>query len=232
MTADNMLLEATDLSRHYGLPQTDNYQEVLRSVSLKIGKGDSVAITGPSGSGKTTLLNLLGSLDKPDGGEVLFRGSNISKMNRKALESFRNISLGFVFQQHHLLPQFNLMENVLVPILPGGNDKKRRQRAEELIRNVGLWDHRHKFPHELSGGECQRTAVVRSLVNDPEIILADEPTGALDHDHSIRLFELLMKFNREDGLALVVVTHSEELALKLDRTFRLRNGKLELISES
>lgn len=231
-TNDTILLEARDISRHYGLPDTEQYQEVLHSLSLRIGKGDGLAITGPSGSGKTTLLNLLGSLDQPDTGEILYRGSDISRMDRKARSSFRNRSIGFVFQQHHLLPQFNLMENALVPVLPGNHDRKARQRAEELLRKTGLWEHRHKYPHELSGGECQRTAVVRSLVNAPEIILADEPTGALDHEHSLRLFELLLKFNREEGLALVVVTHSREMALKLDRTYRLMNGKLELFRES
>ncbi|MFC2116400.1 ABC transporter ATP-binding protein [Bacteroidota bacterium] len=232
MTQLEMLIEARNLYRTYGQPETDRQQVVLDNLSLQIEKGSSVAITGPSGSGKTTLLNLLGTLDKPDKGEIHFRGSDISLLSSKELDRFRNQNLGFVFQQHHLLPQFNLMENVLVPTLPGRNGRGNRQGAEELIKKIGLWEHRHKYPNELSGGECQRTAVVRSLVNNPEIILADEPTGSLDHDNSVQLIELLMKFNKEDGITLIVVTHSSELALKLDRSYNLLNGNLELIRES
>lgn len=227
-----MLLEAKNLYRSYGHPETGTQQVVLDNLSIQIGKAESIAITGPSGSGKSTLLNLLGTLDSPDKGEIHFNGSDISRLTRKELDRFRNKSLGFVFQQHHLLPQFSLMENVLVPTLPAGNEPGARERAEELVKKVGLWEHRHKYPHELSGGECQRTAVVRSLVNNPEIILADEPTGSLDHDNSIQLMELLMNFNKEEGLTLVVVTHSRELAMKLDRTYRLLSGNLELIRES
>ncbi|MBA7483567.1 Lipoprotein-releasing system ATP-binding protein LolD [subsurface metagenome] len=224
-----MLIEVRNLSISYGQPETYRHQVVLDNLSFGIEKGESIAITGPSGSGKTTLLNLLGSLDIPDKGEIYFNGSDISKMSRKALGRFRNLSLGFVFQQHHLFPQFNLMENVLIPTLPRRDGRGTRQRAEELLQKVGLWEHCHKYPHELSGGECQRTAVVRSLVNNPEIILADEPTGSLDHENSVQLMDLLMKFNREDGVTLAVVTHSRELALKLDRTYRLLGGSLELI---
>ena len=232
MAEQNMLIEVRNLSRSYGQPGTERQQVVLDNLSFGIEKGASIAITGPSGSGKTTLLNLLGTLDRPDEGEIHFNGRDISLLTRKELERFRNRTLGFVFQQHHLFPQFNLMENVLVPTLPGRYGRESTQRAEELVKKVGLWEHRHKFPHELSGGECQRTAVVRSLVNNPEIILADEPTGSLDHENSIQLLELLLKFNKEEGLTLVVVTHSRELALKLDRTYRLLSGNLEPIRES
>ena len=171
---------------------------------------------------------MLGTLDKPDTGKIHFNGRNISEMSGRELESFRNLSLGFVFQQHHLLPQFNLIENVLIPTLPNRGVNRNIERAEELLQKVGLWEHRHKYPNQLSGGECQRTAVIRSMVNNPEIILADEPTGSLDHENSIQLIELLLKFNREDGLSLVVVTHSRELALKFDTSYRLFNGHLEL----
>jgi ABC-type lipoprotein export system ATPase subunit len=175
---------------------------------------------------------MLGTLDLPDKGEVHFDGRDISHLKRKDLETFRNHSLGFVFQHHHLLPQFNLMENVLIPTLPARDKSQDRKRAEELIQKVGLWEHRHKYPHELSGGECQRTAVIRSLINNPDLVLADEPTGSLDFENSIQLMELLLNFNREDGVTLVVVTHSRELALKLDRTYNLHSGNLEMIRES
>ena len=231
-TDTKLLIDARNLSKSYGPKETERQQVVLKDLSFTIEKGDSVAITGPSGSGKTTLLNLLGSLDRPDNGEIYFNGSDILTLSRKELDEFRNTSLGFVFQQHHLLPQFSLMENVILPSLPGGGGQKIRERAEELIRTVGLWEHRDKYPHELSVGECQRTAVVRSLINNPEIILADEHTGSLDQKNSLHLFDLLLKFNKEKGLTLVVVTHSNELALKLDKTYNLLSGTLELIRES
>ena len=228
----DVLIDARNLSRSYGWKEANRQQVVLKNLSFEIEKGASIAITGPSGSGKTTLLNLLGSLDRPDEGEIYFQNRDILQLTRKELDQFRNRSLGFVFQQHHLLPQFSLMENVMIPTLPGMSDNEAMQRAEELVRKVGLWEHRDKYPHELSGGECQRTAVVRSLINNPEIILADEPTGSLDHENSIQLFDLLLKVNKEYGVTLVVVTHSNELAMKLDKTYRLLNGNLELIRES
>ena len=229
---ENVLIDARNLSRSYGKKEGERQQVVLQNFSFKIEKGGSIAITGPSGSGKTTLLNLLGSLDRPDEGEIYFQGRDILQFTGKELDQFRNRSLGFVFQQHHLLPQFSLLENVLIPTLPGRSDPDTLQRAEELVRRVGLWEHRDKYPHELSGGECQRTAVVRSLINNPEIILADEPTGSLDHENSLQLFELILNFNKEYGVTLVVVTHSNELAMKLDKTYRLLSGNLELIRES
>ena len=232
MSEPNILIEARNLSRSYGHRETEGQQIVLDDLSIQIEKGASIAIIGPSGSGKSTLLNLLGTLDKPDRGEILYHGKDLARLSSKELDSFRNNSLGFIFQQHHLLPQFNLIENVLVPTLPGRNDRGAGKRAEELVRKVGLWEHRYKYPHELSGGECQRTAVVRSLVNNPEIILADEPTGSLDHENSIQLLELLMRFNKEEGVTLIVVTHSSDLAMNLDRTYRLRSGNLELMRES
>lgn len=231
-TGSEVLIDARNLSKSYGLKEADRQQVVLNDLSFTVEKGASIAITGPSGSGKTTLLNLLGSLDKPDSGEIFINERDILKLNRSELDRFRNSSLGFVFQQHHLLPQFSLLENVMIPSLPGKAGSGIRNRAEELIKSVGLWEHRDKYPHELSGGECQRTAVVRSLINSPEIILADEPTGSLDQKNSIQLIELLLKINKENGLTLVMVTHSNELAMRLDKTYTLLNGTLELISES
>ena len=223
-----MLIQVSNLSKSYGQGEKETQQVVLDNISFGIDKGTSIAITGPSGSGKTTLLNMLGSLNRPDSGKIVFNGRDISGMSGKELDAFRNLSLGFVFQQHHLLPQFSLIENVLIPTLPGGDGNRKKERAEELIRKVGLWDHHHKYPHQLSVGECQRTAVVRAMVNNPGIILADEPTGSLDNENSMQLIELLLKFNREDGLTLVVVTHSKELAMKFDLIYSLNNGNLEL----
>jgi len=195
--------------------------------------GEAIAIVGPSGSGKTTLLNMIGTMDKPDEGNVFFREKDISLLSNRELEEFRNQEIGFVFQQHHLLPQCTLLENVLLPSLPNTKKAQRaevQKRAKSLLEKVGLWDVKDQKPGELSGGECQRTAVVRSLINNPSLLLADEPTGALDTDNAHKLAELLLEFNRSEKLALVVVTHSLELAGKMDKAYLLKDGKLEIIS--
>jgi ABC-type lipoprotein export system ATPase subunit len=227
-----MLLQLKRVSKAYSGLAADTRQVVLDDVSLDIERGQRIAVTGPSGSGKTTLLNLAGSLDKPDQGQVLYLDRDITDLSGKALEQFRNQSVGFVFQQHHLLPQFTLIENVLLPTLPNRNAKEAGPRAEDLIKRTGLWDHRHKKPGELSGGESQRTAVVRALINSPDVLLADEPTGSLDHENSSQLFDMLIEFSRTDKVTLVVVTHSQELARRMDTVYRLQSGKLDMISES
>ena len=226
-----MLLELKDISKSYGPPGTESHQIVLDNVGLEIHPGQSMAVTGPSGSGKTTLLNLAGSLDKPDSGQVIYKDRDITGLSGKELEQFRNQAVGFVFQQHHLLPQFTLFENVLLPALPGRKTRQAAARAEDLIKRTGLWDHRHKKPGEMSGGESQRTAVVRALINHPAILLADEPTGSLDHENSSRLFDMLVELSAIDKVALVVVTHSLELAGRMDTVYRLQKSKLEMISE-
>ena len=226
-----MLLQLKHISKAYGSQASDNRQVVLDDVSLDIELGQRIAVTGPSGSGKTTLLNLAGSLDKPDQGQVLYMDRDITGLTGRGLEQFRNQAVGFVFQQHHLLPQFTLFENVLLPTLPNKNAKEAGTRAEELIKRTGLWDHRNKKPGELSGGESQRTAVVRALINNPAILLADEPTGSLDHENSSQLFDMLIEFSRTDEIALVVVTHSQELAGRMDTVYRLQSGKLDMIRE-
>lgn len=226
-----MLLQLKDVSKAYHSQAAETRQVVLDDVSLDIERGQRIAVTGPSGSGKTTLLNLAGSLDKPDQGQVLYEDRDITDLSGKGLQQFRNQSVGFVFQQHHLLPQFTLFENVLLPTLPNRNTKDARPRAEDLIKRTGLWDHRHKKPGELSGGESQRTAVVRALINNPAILLADEPTGSLDYENSGQLFDLLMELSRTDNVTLVVVTHSQELARRMDTVYRLQSGKLDMISE-
>ncbi len=174
---------------------------------------------------------MAGSLDKPDQGQVFYKDKDITGLSGRGLEQFRNQAVGFVFQQHHLLPQFTLFENVLLPTLPNKNTKEAGTRAEDLIKRTGLWDHRNKKPAELSGGESQRTAVVRALINNPAILLADEPTGSLDHENSSQLFDMLIEFSRTDEVTLVVVTHSQELARRMDTVYKLQSGKLDMIRE-
>ena len=223
-----MLLKLENISKGYGQIDTHSFRPVLKELNLEIEKGKMIAIIGPSGSGKTTLLNLIGALDLPDSGDIIFDGKNITGYSKKELANFRNKHLGFVFQLHHLMPQLSLMENVLLPLLPQGkiiNESK--EWAEYLIHKVGIWDQRNQKPSEMSGGECQRTAVVRALINKPELILADEPTGALDEENANALSELLIQLSEEEKVTLVTVTHSSELADKMDEKYLLRNGNLE-----
>lgn len=223
-----MLLQLKNISKGYGEAGTHSFRPVLKELNLELEKGQKVAIIGPSGSGKTTLLNLVGALDTPDSGEVLFNGTNITGYTSAQLAAFRNKNLGFVFQLHHLMPQLSLWENVLLPLLPQGKvTKEQKDWAEYLINKVGISNQRNQKPSEMSGGECQRTAVVRALINKPELILADEPTGALDEANANALSELLVQLSEEEGVTLVTVTHSAELAEKMDTKFLLKNGKLE-----
>ncbi|KOH43066.1 ABC transporter ATP-binding protein [Sunxiuqinia dokdonensis] len=203
---------------------------ILDELSLSVQDGESVAIVGPSGSGKTTLLNMLGALDRPDRGDVLLNGESVFSKNEKQLAEFRNRSIGFVFQLHHLLPQLNLMENILLPVVAQQSavDAASRERAEKLTRKLGITGLQNQRPGQLSGGECQRTAVARALINQPRILLADEPTGALDQQSSTQLADLLLQLNREENTSLIVVTHSMALASKMDKIYQLENGKLQL----
>lgn len=218
-----MLLKLENISKSYSKERV-----ILDQLSLEINAGERVAIVGPSGSGKTTLLNLIGTLDRPDSGKMIFDGQDLSAMNDNQLAQFRNRKIGFVFQMHHLLPQLSLWENVLLPTLtdPVLQGKETEDRAKRLIERVGLGGVVSQKPSELSGGECQRTAVVRALINRPVLLLADEPTGALDQKSSGNLTDLLIELNKEEGVALVVVTHSMEVAKKMDRIYRLENGRL------
>ncbi len=228
-----MFLQIDNIKKSYLSGSSDEERIVLKELSLSLDDGEAIAIVGPSGSGKTTLLNMIGTMDKPEEGNVFFRGKDIGLLNNRELEEFRNQEIGFVFQQHHLLPQCTLLENVLLPSLPSTKKAQRaevQKRAQSLLERVGLWDVKDQKPGELSGGECQRTAVVRSLINNPSLLLADEPTGALDTDNAHKLAELLLEFNRSEKLALVVVTHSLELAGKMDKAYLLKDGKLEIIS--
>lgn len=202
---------------------------VLRGVSVSVEGGESVAVTGPSGSGKSTLLNIIGTLDQSTSGKVTVAGEEVSGMDELALANFRNRRLGFVFQSHHLLPQCTVLENVLVPSLASGDlafRKRAAKRAQELLERVDLTHRAGHRPAQLSGGECQRVAVVRALVNGPKLLLADEPTGALDRRSAEVLSDLLLKLNEEDGVTLIVVTHSSALAERMQRRLGLRDGKL------
>lgn len=224
-----MKLELENVSKHYGDGNGAPRREVLNELSMTLQPGDSMAIVGPSGSGKSTLLNLLGGLDKPSAGRVLFNGKDLWEMEEKELAAFRNKHIGFVFQLHHLLPQLSLLENVMLPIIPL-RDKERtksaRSRAMDLLKDVGLGDKMLQRPGEASVGECQRAAVIRALMNEPGFILADEPTGSLDQHSADNLGELLSSINKEHDVAVIVVTHSEKLARKMKQTWHLENGKL------
>ena len=203
---------------------------ILDELNLSVKDGESVAIVGPSGSGKTTLLNMLGALDRPDSGDVLLDGEPVFGKDEKQLAEFRNQSIGFVFQLHHLLPQLNLMENILLPVVAQQStvNAASRKRAEGLTQKLGIAELLTQRPGQLSGGECQRTAVARALINQPRILLADEPTGALDQQSSNQLADLLLQLNREENISLIVVTHSMVLASKMDKIYQLENGKLKL----
>jgi ABC-type lipoprotein export system ATPase subunit len=206
----------------------DHKVRVLDEVHLSVAARESVAIVGPSGSGKSTLLNLLGTLDQPDQGTIVIDGKNLAMMAGDELAKFRNLNIGFVFQSHHLLPHLTVLENVIVPVLAQASEvgEKVLLRATELLQRVGLEDRKKHLPGRLSGGERQRVAVVRALINQPRLILADEPTGALDRVSAAEVGRLLLELNREHGITLIVVTHSEELASRLDRVLSMDNGTL------
>lgn len=221
------LLELRNISKSYLEPASGASVPVLRGVNLTIEPGQSLAITGPSGCGKSTLLNILGTLDEPDEGEVLFNGTPTRGLTPEKLAALRSASIGFVFQLHHLLPQCTVLENVLLPTLamqPAPNASEMRARALDLLKTVGL-DHRANYhPAQLSGGERQRAAVVRALINSPKLILADEPTGALDEQNSKLLTDLLVSLVDKFGIALVLVTHHPLQAQRMQKVYRLHDG--------
>ncbi len=199
-------------------------RDVLKNISLDVNRGDLIAIEGPSGSGKSTLLNLCGCLDSPDRGDILLSGINYNSLSDNELTALRNRKIGFVFQEHLLLPQCSVIENVLLPTIPNRED--RCDRAVELLNSVGLGDRLHSSVGVLSSGESQRVAVARALINEPDILLADEPTGSLDKHNSENLAELFKKINRESGITIITVTHSDLFASHMDRRFLLSEGSL------
>ncbi|HEY3897229.1 MAG TPA: ABC transporter ATP-binding protein [Chthoniobacter sp.] len=223
-----MLLEIQNLNKTYRAPDGGDAVEVLRGVDLRMEAGETLSVTGPSGSGKSTILNVLGALDKADSGEVIVDGRDVEKLKGDELAAYRNTTVGFIFQLHHLLPQCTILENVLVPTLAASKDKRSaaRGRAEELLEAVGLKHRLNHRPGELSGGERQRVAVARALINEPKLLLADEPTGALDRVNAERLVDLLVEINRSRGVTLIMVTHAPDLAERMKRVMELRDGKL------
>ncbi len=222
------MLQIQNLHKSFTNPTGKIKRDILKSLNFEIKQGESIAIVGPSGSGKTTLLNLIALLDKPDAGSILFNKKELNSLSQKETLKFRNQEIGIVFQLHHLLPQCTLWENVLIPTIINKN-KEAEQRAEVLLKRLGLWDIKDQLPGEISGGESQRAAVVRAMINEPSLLLADEPTGSLDGENANDLVELLLEINKEDKISLVVVTHSMEVAKRMSKAYTLTDGKLEAI---
>lgn len=216
-----IMLQINNISKSY-----PNSRKVLDNITLSIEKGESIAIVGPSGSGKTTLLNIIGTLDVPDDGDVIFKETSLLALDGKQKAEFRNQEIGTIFQLHHLLPQLTLWENILLPTLPLKNKEGVEERAESLLKRVGIWEQRFQRPSELSGGECQRAAVVRALINQPSVVLADEPTGALDEVNAENLTKLLLELNKEMETILIVVTHAAKLASQMDKLYEIHNAQL------
>jgi len=224
------LLKLASVTRRYDAPGKTEALTVLAGVSLEIARGESLAIVGPSGSGKSTLLQIMGTLDRPTSGSVTLDGRELGALDELQLASVRNRQIGFVFQSHYLLPQCTVMENVLVPTLACADAALRDGaggRAERLLERVGLGQRKSHRPGELSGGERQRVAVVRALINQPQLLLADEPTGSLDHASALQLGQLLLELNREEGVTLVLVTHALDLARRMGRVMGLTDGQLK-----
>jgi ABC-type lipoprotein export system ATPase subunit len=223
------LLKLVDVTKKYDSTGSAESVTVLKGITLEIGRGESVAIVGPSGSGKSTLLNLIGTLDQPSSGTVTLDGQDLTRLDEMQVARVRNEQIGFIFQAHHLLPQCTVLENVLVPTL-ANKDAARRdgapERARKLLEKVGLGARFTHRPGQLSGGERQRVAVVRALINQPKLLLADEPTGALDRASAQSLGDLLVRLNREEGVTLIVVTHALDLAKRLGRVLELSDGQL------
>jgi lipoprotein-releasing system ATP-binding protein len=222
------LIHAENVYKHYMRQQTR--VEVLQGVQMEIAAGEMVAVVGPSGAGKSTLLHLLGGLDRPSSGVICYNGVPLYDLRDEQLADFRNRQIGFVFQFHHLLPEFSALENAMMPALIQRRAKhKAREEAQQLLMRVGLGDRLHHRPGELSGGEQQRVAVARALVNAPSVVFADEPTGNLDRTMSRSLQQLLRQLNQERRQTFVIVTHDREFAAQMDRVVSLMDGKVSAV---
>jgi lipoprotein-releasing system ATP-binding protein len=223
-----MLVDLKNVAKSYRAPGGADELEVFRGLDLQVSDRERIAILGPSGSGKSTVLNIIGALDHADHGEVHVAGQNLTQLVGSELARFRNETVGFIFQLHHLLPQCTILENVLVPTLaqPRRDRAALQLRARELLESVGLKDRLDHRPGQLSGGERQRAAVARALINSPKLLLADEPTGALDRVSARRLVDLLIEVNRTAGVTLIVVTHALEVAQRMQRVLEFADGRL------
>ena len=216
------MIEIKDINKSYGALQ------VLRDVCVDIHQGEVVSIVGPSGAGKTTLLQIIGTLDRPDSGSIIFNGTDVLKLKGRELAHFRNRNIGFVFQFHQLLPEFTALENVAMPALLGGTKQSEAyKRAGELLQYMGLSERINHKPAQLSGGESQRVAVARALINNPSVILADEPSGSLDSQNKRELHDLFFRLRSEMNQTFVIVTHDEQLAQQADRVLHMRDGAIE-----
>ncbi len=216
------MIQATNITKSFGSLQ------VLRGIDLSVSRGEIVSIVGPSGAGKTTLLQILGTLDRPDTGTLILNGQDTSGLSQARLARFRNQNIGFVFQFHQLLPEFTALENVMIPAFIGGADTRRaRRKATELLSFMGLASRLSHKPAALSGGEKQRLALARALVNEPAVVMADEPSGSLDTKNKQELHQLFFTLRERYGQTFVIVTHDESLALSTDRTIHLRDGAIE-----
>ncbi len=217
------MLEAIGIEKSYGS------LKVLKGVDLSVRKGEVVAIVGASGAGKSTLLHMLGTLDSPDKGKISVRGQDVYSQNTKQLASFRNRHIGFVFQFHNLLPEFSALENVMIPgLLSGRNEGEVKANAEKLLLELGLQERLHHNPSEMSGGEQQRAAVARALINSPDLILADEPSGNLDSKNAHELHQLFFKLREKIGQTFIIVTHNQEFANMADRKLEMRDGIIQV----
>jgi lipoprotein-releasing system ATP-binding protein len=218
------LISVRNLNKIFSRPGRDLH--ILKDISFNIDKGEMTALMGPSGVGKSTLLHILGTLDRPTSGHILYEGRDVFELNSDALADFRSRSVGFVFQFHHLLPEFNTLENVMMPALIAGiNYKDAKIKANQLLEEVGLSDRLTHKPGELSGGEQQRVAIARALMLSPKVILADEPTGNLDTQTGEEVFKLLIELNKK-GVTFIIVTHNETLAIQCKRIIRMKDGRI------
>lgn len=218
-------MQTDSMIQLHGITKSFGSLQVLRGIDLQVNRGEVVAIVGPSGAGKTTLLQIMGTLDRPDEGEVIIDGENVSRLSATKIAHFRNKNIGFVFQFHQLLPEFTALENVMIPALIGGTSKKEaRKRAQELLDFMGLADRAEHKPNQLSGGEKQRVAVARALVNHPTVVFADEPSGSLDTHNKEELHRLFFDLRDRMGQTFVIVTHDEALASQTDRTIHMLDG--------